>query len=101
MILAGFLTVKAIGRERRGEHRFDRVLGGDIDFGDRAGVSLVVNLEIAAKCLADEVGGGTRGLQRGAQMRTGHLLALRERSEERRVGKECVSTCRSWWSPYH
>src|SRR3546814_6383096 len=29
---------------------------------------------------------------------------LRERaarSEERRVGKECVSTCRSRWSPYH
>src|SRR3546814_14731054 len=23
------------------------------------------------------------------------------RSEERRVGKECVSTCRSRWSPYH
>src|SRR3546814_14161695 len=24
-----------------------------------------------------------------------------ERSDERRVGKECVSTCRSRWSPYH
>src|SRR3546814_15511321 len=24
-----------------------------------------------------------------------------ERSEERRVGKECVSTCSSRWSPYH
>src|SRR3546814_12767801 len=23
------------------------------------------------------------------------------RSEERRVGKECVSTCSSWWSPDH
>src|SRR3546814_15626798 len=23
------------------------------------------------------------------------------RSEERRVGKECVSTCRTRWSPYH
>src|SRR3546814_12435059 len=27
--------------------------------------------------------------------------AFAERSEERRVGKECVSTCRSRWSPYH
>src|SRR3546814_9382470 len=27
--------------------------------------------------------------------------AARLRSEERRVGKECVSTCRSRWSPYH
>src|SRR3546814_3112258 len=25
----------------------------------------------------------------------------KDRSEERRVGKECVSTCRSRWSPYH
>src|SRR3546814_8771356 len=24
-----------------------------------------------------------------------------KRTEERRVGKECVSTCRSRWSPYH
>src|SRR3546814_14142324 len=27
--------------------------------------------------------------------------AFGERSEERRVGKECVSTCRTRWSPYH
>src|SRR3546814_16725206 len=37
--------------------------------------------------------------------RVGELLerAAREgrRSEERRVGKECVRTCRSRWSPYH
>src|SRR3546814_1602393 len=26
---------------------------------------------------------------------------VEQRSEERRVGKECVSTCRSRWSPYH
>src|SRR3546814_20410851 len=32
----------------------------------------------------------------------GDTLELRDgRSEERRVGKECVSTCRSRWSPYH
>src|SRR3546814_13303738 len=29
------------------------------------------------------------------------LAAHHCRSEERRVGKECVSTCRSRWSPYH
>src|SRR3546814_14744304 len=27
--------------------------------------------------------------------------AIEARSEERRVGKECVSTCRSRWAPYH
>src|SRR3546814_17335281 len=29
------------------------------------------------------------------------LQEVAGRSEERRVGKECVSTCRSRWSPYH
>src|SRR3546814_14179750 len=31
----------------------------------------------------------------------GELLKRYDRSEERRVGKECVSTCRSRCSPYH
>src|SRR3546814_19469771 len=33
----------------------------------------------------------------------GKVLGMKRtmRSEERRVGKECVSTCRSRWSPYH
>src|SRR3546814_19316370 len=34
----------------------------------------------------------------GAQCSQRHAS---HRSEERRVGKECVSTCRSRWSPYH
>src|SRR3546814_15636923 len=29
------------------------------------------------------------------------VLLVDRRSEERRVGKGCVSTCRSRWSPYH
>ena len=29
------------------------------------------------------------------------IKILEERSEERRVGKECTSWCRSRWSPYH
>src|SRR3546814_15781788 len=35
----------------------------------------------------------------GVQRR--HYGTQAARSEERRVGKECVSTCRSRWSPYH
>src|SRR3546814_15021556 len=31
----------------------------------------------------------------------GLTIDFTSRSEERRVGKECVSTCRSRWSPYH
>src|SRR3546814_9987253 len=34
----------------------------------------------------------------GSMVSLGHFEI---RSEERRVGKECVSTCRSRWSPYH
>src|SRR3546814_14020628 len=36
----------------------------------------------------------------GAKIDGDGVLAI-FRSEERRVGKECVSTCRSRWSPYH
>src|SRR3546814_13312748 len=39
-----------------------------------------------------------RGVPR-TQLDRSDLLA--SRSEERRVGTECVSTCRSRWSPYH
>src|SRR3546814_18933604 len=31
----------------------------------------------------------------------GEICFNTARSEERRVGKECDSTCRSRWSPYH
>ena len=33
--------------------------------------------------------------------RVGNISRRNERSEERRVGKECASMCRSRWSPYH
>src|SRR3546814_14722583 len=36
------------------------------------------------------------------RIHSGQFLPLPSpRSEERRVGTECVSTCRSRWSPYH
>src|SRR3546814_14220296 len=46
---------------------------------------------------------GKAGAGRGGRLARGVGLAvavLAIRSEERRVGKECVSTCRSRWSPY-
>src|SRR3546814_13420663 len=37
-----------------------------------------------------------------SDLKVGGLVPkLPTRSEERRVGKECVRTCRSRWSPYH
>src|SRR3546814_20353107 len=41
------------------------------------------------------------GMIGNACLDTPPSAALGMRSEERRVGKECVSTCRSRWSPYH
>src|SRR3546814_7921794 len=43
--------------------------------------------------------GGLAGPRRNRAQARGDVA--RNRSEERRVGKECVSTCRSRWSPYH
>src|SRR3546814_2266658 len=40
-------------------------------------------------------------LQMATELRKPLFLHQRDRSEERRVGKECVSTCRSRWSSYH
>src|SRR3546814_16024334 len=42
-----------------------------------------------------------RALEIGSRTTIMDRLDAQLRSEERRVGKECVSTCRSRWSPYH
>src|SRR3546814_13619340 len=46
-------------------------------------------------------GEGMRALSPSGVLSTGADAATAVRSEERRVGKECVSTCRSRWSPSH
>src|SRR3546814_17452973 len=52
-------------------------------------------------CHYERPGLGTRDWGLGnCNGKHGGLLPLR-RSEERRVGKECVSTCRSRWARYH
>src|SRR3546814_5558177 len=58
--------------------------------------------------LRAEVGQGLGGERPGDQLAefqhadAGEYLPCHAcRSEERREGKECVSTCRSRWSPYH
>src|SRR3546814_7095642 len=64
-------------------------------------------IDAAVRDLDHLVGRGRR--QRIDDMRRAQLLRQRalvrnridRRSEERRVGKECVSTCSSRWSPYH
>src|SRR3546814_20554962 len=44
---------------------------------------------------------GTSLEQAVDQLLHGNISVTFGRSEARRVGKECVSTCRSRWSPYH
>src|SRR3546814_11643196 len=44
---------------------------------------------------------GTRATVASATAFGQHQCGTPSRSEERRVGKECGSTCRSRWSPYH
>src|SRR3546814_18056095 len=68
--------------------------GDDADEGALAGEAVAL-------------GGGQHGgnhhcadANRRALQRVVEVLAV-DSSEERRVGKECVSTCRSRWSPYH
>src|SRR6188474_3681540 len=43
----------------------------------------------------------TRPTDRRRQACSARPRGPRGRSEERRVGKECVTTCRSRWAPYH
>src|SRR3546814_9764810 len=76
--------------------------------GERA---LEVDVEVDLQLLGRWVVGDRRGhgrlvgvtnLAEGVAQQLRQLVGeLLQRSEERRVGKECVSTCRSRWSPYH
>src|SRR3546814_1402584 len=57
-----------------------------------------VNVEGSRNILAFAAAGRPK---RVAHVSSISVLETPLRSEERRVGKECVSTCRSRWSPYH
>src|SRR3546814_15501565 len=64
-------------------------------WGVRLGVAGLA--KVAAVDLLDQ---GIRLVGAGEADQLVDLRLTRTRSEERRVGKECVSTCRSRWSPY-
>src|SRR3546814_10345686 len=42
-----------------------------------------------------------KAVRKAPHIKVRYTACSRQRSEERRVGKECVSTCRYRWSPYH
>src|SRR3546814_20138052 len=89
------------------------VCSSDLLFiGDRSSLNRWVLWEASLTHLAEEDGGRSsrptcsskapiRASPLGQSVQWNSSLRLQSRSEERRVGKECVSTCRSRWSPYH
>src|SRR3546814_14547941 len=85
------------------EGAVDGILDGEAEVGVGADVGRVLAAQLQPD--ADELAGRRlfdhlAGLDRAGEV---HLVGQPrpDRSEERRVGKECVSTCRSRWSPYH
>ena len=68
---------------------------GSMEFGCKVAGSKIIVVLGHTKC------GAVKGACDHVEM--GNLTALlsKIRSEERRVGKECVTQCRSRWSPYH
>src|SRR3546814_13929800 len=64
---------------------------------------IVGRLALAAARYAKEQGFAEDGYRivMNCNEHGGQTVFQIHRSEERRVGKECVSTCRSGWSPYH
>src|SRR3546814_18102603 len=92
---------------------FDRPFskGGQVSYGDSSGTIEAIGLKstriraytgelriIANKNLLDKEILNVSGRD---HIRLPFTIGVAYRSEERRVGKECVSTCRSRWSPYH
>src|SRR3546814_20166551 len=77
------------------------ILTGQIDFlGYIAGkfyLRFTIRVEILQRSKPDFQGSHQNGI---IEIRFAFEIVM-ERSEERRVGKECVSTCRSRWLPYH
>src|SRR3546814_15821914 len=67
---------------------------------DRRLACIGANELIRFECLVSvQIHNGNELIPGTSSVSTG--CAVSTRSEERRVGKECVSTCRSRWSPYH
>src|SRR3546814_7795756 len=75
-----------------GTHNAYRILRLKDKLGTRSMASGAIRLDGALAWLVGERG---QGFKQMAEM------INNSRSEERRVGKECVSTCRSRWSPCH
>src|SRR3546814_8333638 len=104
-----------IGRILKEHDSVEFLLGCDIH-GEHAGKRIFDDCEIVPRASSDGYIGALRRLKDKARLdaiipksepelrlfsRLADGVEVDDRSEERRVGKECVSTCRSRWSTYH
>src|SRR3546814_15584639 len=80
--------------------RPQRAIGIDAEADADDQVLGILGAEIEQPVVLDLLADEVLLAHRDRQVRVGRPLGAR-RSEERRVGKECVRTCRSEWSPYH
>src|SRR3546814_20227756 len=94
------------GREDRPQRRGHEGAGGLhalVEPGQRAGARHALTPARSEAQRADRGRGGRTMVERAAELRPEDMAARvyrrLVRSEERRVGKECVSTCRSRWWP--
>src|SRR3546814_14294535 len=78
------------------------VCSSDLRVGIFSGVGGVLVMgQVGAAAFHDRLQRFGKDDDAGLFRRMGYIVQLVGRSEERRVGKECVSTCRSRWSPFH
>src|SRR3546814_15388449 len=88
------------------------VCSSDLSNTQRSHEDLVAHITSSSIALIDpstsdrlgSLGGAAMAMLNAEVNRQAAMVAYIDdfwRSEERRVGKECVSTCRSRWSPYH
>src|SRR3546814_12080080 len=90
-----YTTLFRSHRQRLGVRNRQREARADQQVARRADVDARMRARRRPRCFGFEQDAAQRrqavAAEKGAE----------ERSDERRVGKECVSTCRSRWSPYH
>src|SRR3546814_13290720 len=98
---AAGLQDDVVAADLRQRAREAAVVAGELEVAPR-GVGTVLRED---RVEAAEVAGGERvpfhRVAAGLLQATLVVPGVDLRSEERRVGKGCVSTCRSRWSPYH
>src|SRR3546814_12912701 len=82
--------------------RFISIEGGDGAGKSTQVAALADNLrELGITVYVTREPGGNRSAEEIRALLVSGATNRWRRSEERRVGTECVSTCRSRWSPYH